>query len=68
MTEPVKRDCFTYGQKRIGGNLILSCEPPVPWSKIVDPFKVQTSLTKFMAQAYFNVTVNGPREAHELKD
>ena len=31
--EGFKRDFFAYGQKRKGGNLIMACEVPRPWSR-----------------------------------
>ena len=52
-----KRDCFTFGQKRVGGNIIMKCEPPVPWTKVTDPFKIKQCLFAFLKAAYYDVFV-----------
>ena len=44
----VQRGCFNYGQKRVGGNIILGCEPPVPWTKTFGEYKVGKELTEFL--------------------
>jgi hypothetical protein len=56
---PVQRDYFAHGQKRVGVGILLSCGPPVPWSKAVDPFKVRKELTSFLQEAYWYVNVRG---------
>ena len=61
-----KRDCFAYGQKRAGGNAIASAEPPIPWEKTVDPYKVQKELGTFLKENHYNVNVSGDQEAYPL--
>lgn len=55
----VKRDCFAYNSKRKGRNIIIQCEPPVPWTKTVHPHRINTELTDFLKGQYWTVTTRG---------
>ena len=60
----VKRDMFKYRDKTKtnkskGCSLILSCEPPVPWTKTVDFYNLQKELTAFLQSQCWGVNVRG---------
>ena len=45
--------------KSKGCSVILSCEPPVPWTKTVDFYKLQKELTIFFQSQCWGVNVRG---------
>jgi len=44
----------------------LICEAPIPWIRVVDPFKVKTTLSAFLKEAVYQVDIFGDRPAQAL--
>lgn len=58
----VKRDCFAHKSKNRGRNAIMECEPPVPWSKTVNPHNLVKEMTEFLRAQYWSVTIRGDNQ------
>ena len=58
LSTPVDRSCFSYGQKRAGGNVFVQACAPGGWSRTTNAFLVVRLLHEFVTTTW-NVEFRG---------